>query len=96
MLTAETVTDVQLRALQTKAAKDVANSSPYHLVFPLRQRPGVELLYAATYALGEERDWLVGYEIKLPDGADKAEYVAEGRRYCAEFLNLTTEQAPCR
>ena len=86
-LTADTITEDQLRHLQREAVKIVAESSPYHLVFPMRDRPGVELLYASTYALGEDDVYYVGYTIAVPPGKEKAEYVQEGRRYCAELLN---------
>jgi hypothetical protein len=87
-VTAETITDEQLRELQREAIKKIAGSSPYHLVLPLRERPGVELLYASTYALGENDVWYVGYTVAVPAGAPKANYIAEGKRYCAELLNL--------
>jgi hypothetical protein len=90
-MTADTITEDQIRALKAEAAKIVFASGPYALIFPIRERPGVELLYAATYALGEEDPWVAGYEIILPPGASRDEYIAEGRRYCAEFLNLTGE-----
>lgn len=90
MITAETITTEQLRELQSQASAIVSQSSPYHLVFPKRERPGVELLYASTYALGEER-FLVGYEIVIPPGGSKDEYANEGRRYCAAILNARKE-----
>lgn len=90
-LTAETITDDQLRDLQREAQKIVAESSPYHLVFPIRERPGVELLYASTYALGENDVYLVGYTIAVPPGKEQAEYIQEGRRYCAELLNAVNK-----
>jgi hypothetical protein len=89
-LTGETITDEQIRELQTEAIKLICESSPYHLVFAMRERPGVELLYASTYALGENDVYYVGYTVAIPPGAPKANYIAEGKRYCAEFLNART------
>jgi hypothetical protein len=85
MLTGDTITDEQIRELQAEAEKIVCGSSPYHLVFPKRERPGVELLFAATYALGEDR-WIAGYRIDVAPGHERV-YRDEGRRYCAEILN---------
>lgn len=90
MITAANITVEQLRELQEKAIATVAGSSPYHLLWPMRERPGVELLYATTYALGEER-FLCGYDIAFP-GGKREEYVAEGRLYCAELLNALDAQ----
>lgn len=91
MITADTINDEQLGALREEAIAAICKAGPYALLLPLRERPGVELLYAATYALGELDKWFVGYTIALPDGASQDEYIREGRRYCAEFLKLRAE-----
>lgn len=85
MITADTITDEQLVALQCEAENIVRRSSNYELIFPMRDRSGVELLFASTFALGEDR-YIAGYRVHAPHGHEK-EYRDEGRRYCAEILN---------